>query len=96
MSLHQQSLDKISEFLQVSWNVVFYITNLQGWFLLQVQQAYNDAGQFTRWGKFRQAIKENVAVSSHAAGLLSQLIQTAGARVVGGAVGRDGRLQYIH
>ena len=92
MSLHQQSLDKISEFLQVSWNVVFYITNLQGWFLLQVQQAYNDAGQFTRWGKFRQAIKENVAVSSHAAGLWSQLIQLAGACADGGSASRDGRL----
>lgn len=58
----QESQTSISDFLNVSWNVVYYITNLQGWFLLQVQQAYNDAGQFTRWGRFRQALKENVAV----------------------------------
>jgi hypothetical protein len=58
----QESQTRISDFLNVSWNVVYYITNAQGWFLLQVQQAYNDAGQFTRWGRFRQALKENVAV----------------------------------
>ncbi len=69
--LQQESQNRISDFLYVSWNVVFYITNAQGWFLLQVQQAYNDAGQFTRWGRFRQALKENVAVSGHAAHLLS-------------------------
>ena len=46
---------------------MFYITNVQGWFLLQVQQAYNDAGQFTRWGRVSQALKENGAVSVHLA-----------------------------
>jgi len=60
----QESQTAISSFLYTSWKVIFYITNLQGWFLLQLQQAYNDAGQFTRWGRFRQAMKENVAVSS--------------------------------
>ena len=64
---HQESQNRISEFLNVSWNVVFFITNAQGWFLLQVQQAYNDAGQFTRWGRLSQALKENVAVRGQAA-----------------------------
>jgi len=61
--LLQESQTAISAFLSTSWKVIFFITNLQGWFLLQLQQAYNDAGQFTRWGRFRQAMKENVAVN---------------------------------
>lgn len=70
-SAKQESQDRVSDFLYVSWNVVYWITFVQGWFLLQLQQAYNDAGQFTSWGRFRQALKENVAVSGLAYALSS-------------------------
>jgi len=73
-TITKESQTSISDFLNVSWNVVYYITNLQGWFLLQVQQAYNDAGQFTRWGRFRQALKENVAVLVFLAAVLAVMV----------------------